>query len=368
MIFLPLVLAAVSATDMAAKTMEFYIGTYTNPGGSQGIYHATLNGETGEISEPMLATKAGNPSFIALSKNGRFVYAVDENTDGHVAAYKVEPGAKLVLLNAQKVIGSGLCHAFIDGTGKNLFVAAYGSGDLASLPIQADGQLGAATFQFKHQGKGPDSDRQEGPHMHSAFADPHSQFVYACDLGTDDVLTFHLSPADGKLEPAEPATTKTAAGAGPRHLTFNAQGTVVYVNTEMGNTVDVFSRNLKTGALTAVQTISTLPAGESVKGKSTAEIELHPNGKWLYVSNRGDNTIAIYAVGHEGRLRLVEIVPAGVKIPRSFSIAPGGKWMVVAGQNSNDMVSLALDPATGRLSKPGHRVSVGHPVCIAFKH
>jgi 6-phosphogluconolactonase len=364
MMLLPLLLAL--ANTPFAEEVDFYIGTYTSKEGSRGIYRSRLNTRTGALSEPILAAEAASPSFLALHPNGRFLYAVHETTGGDVSAYAIGDDKNLRLLNTESSKGGGPCHLTVDPTGKNVLTAAYGGGSFACLPIRPDGSLAPVSSFFQNTGSGPDKGRQEGPHGHAIYADAKSRFVYACDLGTDEVLTFRFDPSKGELTLAEPRSTKTPAGGGPRHLALHPKRKFAYVNNEMGNSVTAYAVDEKTGSMRELQTIPTLPEGEKKPGRSTAEIILHPNGRWLYVSNRGHDSIAAYAIGRDGKLTLLEIESAGVKEPRGFDVDPSGKWLVVGGQNSNDLTALAIDPATGKLQPGTARVAVGKPVCVVF--
>jgi 6-phosphogluconolactonase len=361
-----LVLAMTTTPAIAADEVPFYIGTYTSSGGSRGIYRAVLNTQTGKLAQPELAAEASGPSFVALHPNGKFLYAVHEPTDGEVSAYAIEADGQLKKLNTQSSGGGVPCHVSVSPDGKTVFTANYGAGSLASFPLEADGALAAPATKFQNTGSGPDKARQEGPHLHSIYADKENRFVYACDLGTDEVLVFHLDPKAGTLTLAEPRSAKVPAGGGPRHLAFNPDERFVFANNEMTSTVTALRRDPKTGALTAFQTLSTLPGGKPVPGNSTSEIELHPNGKWLYVSNRGDNSIAVFNVANDGKLSVIEVAPAGVAVPRGFGIDPSGRWLVAAGQDSNDLTALAIDSKTGKLSPGPNKITVGKPVCVAF--
>lgn len=341
--------------------VTFYIGTYTSPDGAQGIYRAELNPATGALLAPTLAAKAENPSFVA--RHGKFLYAVHETGTGEASAYSISADGGLKLLNSKTGLGAYACHLAVDASGKNLITASYGGGTLVNLPILADGSLGNHTFQFKNSGTGPDKSRQEGPHMHAVYPSVDGKFVYACDLGTDEILRFHFQSATHQLQLAEPRSAKTVPGGGPRHLALSKDGKLAYLCNEMLSSVSVF-RIGKDGDLKLAQTLSTLP--KSTPGNSTAEIFLHPNGKWLYVSNRGHNSVAVFAVQPDGDLKLVEIAPADVKIPRGFAVDPSGHWLVIAGQESNDITSLKIDHNSGRLTATGSRISVGKPVCVIF--
>lgn len=361
-----LLLALAPGFAFAADEVPFYIGTYTKPGGSKGIYRALLDTQTGTLSEPTLAADAPGPSFLALHPNGKVLYAVHEPTEGDVSAYAIAADGALRRLNTQSTQGNGPCHVSVDPTGKVVFTASYGAGTLASLPLKGDGSLGPPATVFKNTGSGPDKSRQEGPHLHSIYADAQSRFVYACDLGTDEVLVFRLDVATGKLALSNPRSAKSPPGGGPRHLALHPGGRFAFVNNEMGNSVTAFARDTETGALSPLQTIPTLAEDTPRTGATTAEIFCHPNGKWLYVSNRGPDSIAAYAIGREGKLTLTEIEPAGVAVPRGFGIDPTGRWLVVGGQKSDDLTALAIDQETGALSPGPNHISVGSPVCVAF--
>jgi 6-phosphogluconolactonase len=353
-------------TIPSAGLADLYIGTYTSNEGSKGIYHSRLNLESGALSTPNLAVQAENPSFLAIHPSGKSLYAVHESTDGEVSSYSISRNKGLALLNTMRAPGWGPCHTSVDPTGKNLFTASYGGGTIACFPIKPDGSLSAPSFQFKNSGSGPDKSRQESPHLHSIYADTKSRFVYALDLGTDEILTYHFDASKGKLTPTEPRSGKAPAGGGPRHLAFHPSGRFAYANNEMLNSVTAYAIDPDSGTLKSTQTLSTLPAHGKTIRNSTAEIACHPNGKWLYVSNRGDDSIAVYSVQASGELVLSEIVSTTVKEPRGFAIDPSGRWIVVGGQNSDELVSLAIDKSTGHLKPSGNRVRINKPVCIAF--
>jgi 6-phosphogluconolactonase len=340
---------------------------YTRPGGSQGIYRGTLNPETGEAKVAGLAGEAKNPSFLAIAPGGKFLYAAMEEGGGAVAAFAIEADGSLRKLNVESSKGSGNCHVWVDAAGKNVFAANYGSGTIAALPIKPDGSVAPASASIQHAGSGPNAGRQKGPHAHAIVE--RGGFVYACDLGTDDVFIYKLDAAKGTLTPANPASGRVPAGGGPRHIAFRPQGGFAFVNNEMTSAVTAFAHDAKTGALTAIHTVSTLPddADEALKKKnSTAEIHCHPNGKFVYVSNRGHDSIAVFAIGADGKLTRVEIADARVKVPRGFGISPDGRWLITAGQQSNDLALHAVDGATGRLTFKSVIGEVGSPVNVEF--
>jgi 6-phosphogluconolactonase len=348
-----------------ANSTVFYLGTYTSPGGSQGIYHASLNLTTGEISTPELAIEARDPSFVAYHPNGKYLYTVHESTAGEFSAYAIQADHSLKLLNKVTAPVPGPCHLSVDPSGRHLFTAGYGTGVLASLPISPNGTLGAASWSQQNTGHGPNTGRQEGPHMHAAYPNAKGDLVYACDLGTDEVLVYKLDKATGKLTAAQPKSVLTEPGSGPRHLALSPNGQFAYVNGELTSTVLAYRVDPATGALTHLQTLSTLPAEHG--NNSTAEIHVHPNGKWLYVSNRGHDSIAAYAIHSDGKLTLLEIEPATVREPRGFDLEPTGHWLVVAGQNSNNLTALAIDQTTGKLTPTHHLTPISKPVCVVIK-
>ncbi|MEO6786037.1 MAG: lactonase family protein [Chthoniobacteraceae bacterium] len=359
---LPFLLASIAAS---ADTLEFYIGAYTKPGGNRGIQHGSLDTATGELKLLGLAGEAKNPSFLAMRPGGKFLYAAIEDSGGAVSAFAVEKDGSLKHLNNESSKGSGNCHVFVDPTGKCVLAANYGSGSVACLPIRGDGSVAPASSSDQQTGKGADPARQKEPHAHSIYV--NGAFAYSCDLGTDDVFVYHFDAAKGTLTPNDPPSAKVPPGSGPRHLAFHPKGGFAYVNNEITCTVTVFAHDAAKGTLTALQTLSTLPDGYTLTRKdSTAEIFCHPNGRFVYVSNRGHDTIAVFAIGSDGKLALVQSAPANVKIPRGFAISPDGGWLVAAGQNSDSLASHKIDPATGRLTPVAQVSGVGAPVCVIF--
>jgi len=358
-------LALLTSAAFAADS-PFYVGTYTKTGGSKGIYRYLLDSESGKITAGELAAEAKNPSFLAIHPGGKLLYAATEGATGEAAAYAIAADGTLKFLNKQSAKGNGTCHIVVDPTGQNVLVANYGSGTVAVLPIQPDGGLGEASSFHQHTGSSADPARQKGPHAHSIYVDPAAKFVYSCDLGTDRIDGYKFDAAKGTITLDETATGKVPPGSGPRHLALHPKQDTAYVINEMLSTVTGFRRDPATGALTAIDSVSTLPPAFTGKGNSTAEIFIHPNGKFLYGSNRGHDSIAVFAISSDGQLALVEHAPAAVKVPRSFALDPTGQWLLTAGQDSNDIAVLKVDPATGKLTATAHRVEVGAPVCIMF--
>lgn len=353
-----------------AKSVDVYFGTYTDQGSrSRGIYHSTLDTETGELSTPVLAAKMVNPAFLEIGPDGRFLYAVSESgRTGSVAAYAIdaETGG-LTLLNRQSSKGSGPCHVNVDHAGHNVFVANYGSGSAAVLPIEPDGKLAAATGFVQHTGASVNRDRQKGPHAHSTNISPDDRFTFVADLGIDKIMIYRLDAEAGTIVPNEPPFVKSKPGDGPRHFTFAPSGKFAYVINEMGCTMTAFSYDAASGTLTEIQTVPTLPS--DFKGSSTcAEIRVHPSGKFLYGSNRGHDSIVVYRIDPEkGTLTFVEHETAGIKTPRNFNIDPTGAFCLVASLDADNVGVFRIDRTTGALTPTERKVTVGQPCCIRFR-
>ncbi len=359
---LPFLLNTVAAS---AGTVEFYIGAYTKPGGNRGIERGSLNTTNGELKLLGLAVEAKNPSFLAVHPGGKFLYAAIEDGGGAVGAFAVQKDGTLKHLNNESSKGSGNCHVFVDPSGKAVLAANYGSGSVATLPIRDDGSIAPASASMQHTGTGANPSRQKGPHAHSIYV--NGNFAYACDLGTDDVFIYRFDAAKGTLTPNDPPSGKVPPGSGPRHLAFHPKGGFAYVCDEMTSSITALAHDAAKGTLTAIQTISTLPPDAPNASKnSTAEIFCHPSGKFVYVSNRGHDSIAVFAIAGDGKVTLVQNAPAGVKVPRGFALSPDGGWLVAAGQDSNSLASHKIDPATGQLTPAGKADGVGAPVCVVF--
>jgi 6-phosphogluconolactonase len=313
-----------------------------------------------------LAAEAVNPSYLAIDRTGRHLYAVNESGRGQVIAYSVEPNLNLRELNAQGTHGDSPCHLSVAPGGKTVLVANYGSGNVTRFPINVDGSLDRSDGEFQNHGGGPNHDRQEGPHMHMIFGTQTGRFVYACDLGTDEVLAFPFSRATGAPSFANPRRNKANAGAGPRHAVMDAKGRYLYVNNEMQSSVSVFAVNDNAGELREIQTITSLPENYAGRTNTTAEIAIHPTGKWLYVSNRGHDSIAEYAVGAGGRLKLLDVFRLTIHEPRGFAIDPTGRWLVAGGQHSNNLASMEIDQKTGLLEAEKAVIHMPAPVCVLF--
>jgi 6-phosphogluconolactonase len=354
------------------ETVLVYVGTYTG-GPSKGIYLFRMDPETGAVTAAGLAAETANPSFLAIHPGRRFLYAVGEvgefggKKTGAVSAFSVDPATgKLALLNQQPSQGAGPCHLVVDGQGKNVLVANYGGGSVAVLPIKADGSLEPPSCSFQHQGSSVNPQRQKAPHAHSINLDPAGRFAFAADLGLDKVLVYKFDPSLGTVIPHEPPAAPVAPGSGPRHFAFHPSGRSAYVINELANTVTVFSFDAAKGVLTEIQTVSTLPA--DFKGTSyTAEVVVTPDGKFLYGSNRGHDSLAIFSIdAATGKLTSVGHQPTGGKTPRNFAIDPGGRFLLAANQNSDTVSVFRIDPSSGKLQPVGAPFAAPKPVCVRF--
>ncbi len=366
--------AAASGPERAVAaegSMLVLIGTYS-PDTEEGIHCYRLNRETGELTKVAATTGVKNPSFLALHPNGKFVYAVSEIADfsggrtGGVVAFAFDAGTgKLTRLNAQPSGGDGPCHVVVDRTGKCVLVANYGGGSVSSIPIQADGQLGPPGSRFQHEGSSI-TDRQKGPHAHSINVDPANRFAVAADLGLDKVLVYRLDSNMARLTPHDPPSTSVPPGSGPRHFAFHPSGKFAYVINELSSTVTALSFDAEHGRLTPLQTISTLPEGFE-GSNSTAEVQVHPSGRFVYGSNRGHHSLAIFAVDPDtGRLTVVGHQSTGGETPRNFGVDPTGEFVLAANQQTNNVVVLRVDPKSGKLTPTGHEIQVTKPVCVKF--
>ena len=364
-------LGLATAGSAMADTYLAYVGTYTGTQ-SKGIHAFRFDTKTGAVAQLGLVAETPNPTFLALHPNGRFLYAANEVADfqgthaGSVSAYRVDARTGgLRLLGAASTTGDGPCHLNVDATGKMVAFANYGGGSIGSLPIHRDGSLGAKGTFFQHTGSSVDPSRQKEPHAHSVNFSPDNRFLFACDLGTDEVRVYRVHPAKG-LTAAPELTVKAVPGGGPRHLAFGADGRHVYVNNEMLSSVTVFDYDPAKGQLQRGQTVSTLPAGFT-GNSSTAETRTSPDGRWLFVSNRGHNSLARFLVdARTGALTPAGHVSTGGRIPRNFCPTPDGQYLWAANQDTDNITVFRFDTANGALTPTGQELQVGRPVCIRF--
>ena len=349
-----------------------YVGTYTT-NGSKGIYTYSFDPRSAQLGALGVAGETVNPSFLALDPSSRFLYAVNEvpkykdESSGGVSAFAVDRATgKLSFLNEVSSGGADPCYVALDKTGKYVLVANYTGGSVAAFPVQHDGSLGAATAIVQHKGSGPNKERQDGPHAHWIETTPDNRFAIAADLGLDELVVYHFDASNGTLAPNDPPFAKVEAGAGPRHLAFHPNGRFAYVINELQSTVSAFSYDAEHGRLNSLQTISTLPKGFSEHNDS-AEIEVHPSGKFIFASNRGHDSIALFSIDpSKGTLRLVDNFSTKGRTPRSFVIDPTGSWLLAANQNTGNIVVFRIDKRTGRLTASGQEVKVPSPVCLKF--
>lgn len=365
-------LLVVANPILAGGGMKYrvYFGTYTS-NGSQGIYFADFDSSTGQLTSLTLAAQTAQPSFLAITADHKYLYAINELDQfkgqpvGAVSAFSIDGATgKLTLLNQVSSRGAGPAHITLDQTGRYILVANYGGGSVAVFARNSDGSLGELTSFVRHSGSSVNPQRQEAPHAHCIAMSADNRFAVVADLGLDELLEYPFNEKHGVL--GEPRIIHTDPGVGPRHLVFSENGKFVYVINELASTVTIYWYDHHDGFMKALQTTSTLPA--NFKGENTdAEIALHPNGKFLYASNRGSDSITVFAVhGRKGTLTPIETVPTGGKTPRNFALAPSGEWLLAANQDSNTVFTFRVDKKTGRLTASGQPLQVLSPVMIDF--
>jgi 6-phosphogluconolactonase len=379
----PLLLFSLAhTTEKAASKSQYlvYVGTYTTKTNSKGIYAYRFDAASGKLSALEVAAESADPSWVAVHPNGKFLYAVNEaGKSSMVSAFALDAKTgKLTLLNQLPALGEDPCYISFDHTGKYVFVANYTSGNVVVFPIGSDGKLGTATANVHDEGKlGPNKERQEAPHAHWIQASASNGSVYVADLGLDRVLiylfdvskgTLKVPPSSGPEHPFAQDALELRPGSGPRHVAisgFKDFRQSVYVLGELDSAVTVFG-NSKEGVFNPIQKVPTLPNGFSGRNDA-AETAIHPNGKFLYASNRGDDSIAIFSIHPtKGTLTSLSRVSTGGKEPRHFAIDPTGKFLLAENQLSNNIVVFKIDPATGGLTPTGQVVDVPSPVCITF--
>lgn len=368
---LPLAITA-SAKDKKPKDKFFavYVGTYAKAG-DLSIFQLRLNGTTGQLTKVSGYKGGANPSFLTLSPDRQYLYAVNELTEfngsntGAVSAFAVDAKTgRLMQLNQQATGGGAPCYITLDKSNKFALVANYVGGNVAIFPLQPNGNLGNLRTKQQHQGKGPNAKRQEAPHAHCIVPAPDNKFVFAVDLGIDKVKSYKLDTKQGGLIPNPEGDFTTKAGAGPRHLTFHPNGKFAFLINELDSTLSVLAYNSTNGSFTQTQTISTLPTGFTQENYC-ADVHVSPNGKFLYGSNRGHDSLVVFGINAEsGSLTLVEHVSTQGKWPRNFGLDPSGNILLVANQNTNNIVAFKADSQTGKLTPTGHSVEVPSPVCV----
>jgi 6-phosphogluconolactonase len=369
-----LVSLSASSSASAKKVHKYivYVGTYQERG-SKGIYAYRFDSKSGRLSELGLQAEASNPAYLRLAPEQHVLYSVNEidnyqeQQSGAISAYRTDAKtAALTLLNQVSSVGAGPCYLSLDKTGKFLLTANYGGGSVTAIELLPDGKLGKATASVQHYGSSVHPDRQKGPHAHFIETTFDNRFAIVADLGLDQLLVYKFDSSKGSLIPAATPFAKLQSGAGPRYFAFHPNHRYLYLVNEITSSVTVFSYNAETGTLQEKQTISTLP--KDFKGHSDAsEIHMDTSGRFVYVSNRGPDTIAIFRINPtNGTLEMMETVASGGKRPRCFAIDPSGKFLLAANQDSDNIVTFRIDPKSGRLSKVGETGGVISPVSLAF--
>ena len=354
-----------------ARELLMYVGSYTS-GESKGIYPYRFNLSSGELVR-FGVTEAVDPSFLALSPDRRFLYSVNEVEDfenkksGALSAFAIDQNTgELKLLNQKPTLGGAPCYVVVDKTGRFVLVANYVGGNVAVLPVRSDGSLDGATDVKQFQGSSVDASRQQAPHAHCIVLDQANRFAYSCDLGTDKIMIFRFDVRRGKLNPNIKPWVQLKAGAGPRHLTFHPRGQYAYVINELHATVTAFAHDRTSGNLHEVQTVPTLPP-DFTAANTSADIHISPDGRFLYCSNRGHDSIAAFKIEQRsGELIFMGHESTGGYSPRNFAIDPTGAFLLVANQKSDNIVVFRRDRKTGRLSATGHVAEVPSPVCLKF--
>jgi 6-phosphogluconolactonase len=366
-------LGSVTARTFAVDVkLRVYFGTYTH-GLHEGISVAEMEPTTGALGPPRPAGEAINPSFLAVHPSRKYLYAVSEVStlgnakSGGVVSFAVDPNTgDLTRLNEMPSGGAGPCYLVVDKTGRNVLVANYDGGTVAVLPIDQKGWLKPASSVIQHHGRSINPERQEGPHAHSINLDAANRFAFAADLGLDKIFVYRFDAKAGTLEPNDPPAVSVAPGSGPRHFAFHPSGKYAYVINELANTIIAFNYDASGGRLTEIQTLSTLPAG--YQGATyTAEVVVHPSGKFVYGSNRGADSLAIYSVDEAtGKLTALGYEPTQGKMPRNFAIDPSGNFLLAANHGSGNVVAFRVDRQTGLLRPTGQTLAVPDAVCIKF--
>jgi 6-phosphogluconolactonase len=357
-----------SVTRSMASSHLLFLGTYTKTGTSKGIYAIRLDSDTGALGAPTLVAEATDPAWLTLTPDKKFLYTIHPSAAQAIGFAVDSATGKLTPLpraEAASTPANAPSHLAVDATGRVLLTANYRDGAVSALPIRPDGSLGSPNTH-KHEGRGPNPERQEKPHVHSVTLSPDNRFVIVADLGLDKVFSYALDAATAKLAPGPAPFVTVPPGAGPRHFKFSRDGKRGYVINEMGGSITAFDYDAPRGALTPIQTISTLPPNFTGL-KWNAEIRVHPNGRFLYGSNRTHDSIAVFSIDPaSGRLALIEIVPSGGKTPRNFELSPDGKWLVCGHQDQPLITVFRVDAATGKLARTPHTAAVDGCVCVHF--
>jgi 6-phosphogluconolactonase len=358
---LPILVCIMTNSVYSQKTVPFYIGTGDKSDNSS-ITLAELDLTTGAVALADSFISPNGPGFVAISPNKKNLYAV---TGANViSAYSIGPGKKLTLLNSQPSYGANPCHVSVHPSGKLVFLANYTGGSFSAYPVEPDGKLGPASYTEQYSGTGPNTRRQEKAHAHYATPTPDGKFVFVADLGSDKIMNYKVDQKSAKLipNPAQPFYTGHP-GAGPRHLVVHPSGKSVFLLNELDATLTALSLS-KDGVLTALQTYPTVPDG--LTGNTSSAIHLHPNGQFVYVSNRGHNSISAFKILRGGMLEKIDEITKSISIPRDFNIDPSGKFMVIGNQDKHNLTIYDVNPQTGKLAFRSESVAVKAPICIVF--
>lgn len=347
----------------AAPSNRIFMGTTGKV--SKGIYMAPWNASTGEIGDITLAADVSNPSFLAVNRNHLYACTEAGSNEAKATAFTISASG-LAKLNDQPSLGPGT--TFISTRGNGVYVANYGGGSVTSFHTEPDGSLSKPVSHFQFEGNGPNRERQEQSHAHSALPSPDGRFLLVNDLGLDRIVIYRINPATAELTPNDPPFFSTRPGVGPRHLAWHPNGKWLYSVNELDSTVDLLHWNSDAGILTQGSSVSTLDPGFPKNTAFAGEIGISPDGRFVYVGNRvGSDTIAALSVdGNSGALKLEQVAPNGGKNTRFLTLDPSGRWLLLCNQASNELVVLSRDPKSGKLSEPKHRYPVDKPQCIVF--
>jgi 6-phosphogluconolactonase len=360
------VVAGFYGQPLFGADMFVYFGTH-RAGTNVGFSLAHFDTDTGVLTKPEFLIQSPAPAYFVIHPDGRQLYTCNSGSLGTVSAYEIEPHTGVLkFLNRVPAGGLDTSYVSLDQSGRYLFAANYQGGNIAAFALKPDGSIGDRTAFVQDTGKGVNPLRQTHAYAHSIITDPSNRFALAADLGVDKIFVYHFNAEDGSLSPNNPPSVSVAPGSGARHVKFHPNGRWVYLINEIASTIIAFNWDSTNGTLTEFQTVSALPA--DFKGTSAcAEIMVHPNGKFLYASNRGDDTLAVFAIDQTtGQLTLVEHVPSGGKMPRNFAFDPTGKWILCSNHDSNNALVFRVDENTGKLTPTGQPVSVPYPFCERF--
>jgi len=360
--FAIVILACFSIFSFQKKTVPFYIGT-GDKGENSSISLCELDLSTGKITLVDTFNNCKGPGYVSVSPNKKNLYAA--SGDNRISAFSIGSDNKLTYLNSQPSEGLNPCHVSVHPSGKMAFLANYTGGSFSAYTLKVNGEVNPATYTEQYSGTGPNTKRQEKAHAHFSTASPAGKHVYTVDLGSDRVMNYIVDTKSGKLtpNPAQPFYT-AKAGSGPRHLVIHSSGKNLFLLNELESTLTACSIGKK-GVITTIATYPTLPA-DFTGNNTSAAIRLHPNGKFVYVSNRGHNSVSAFKINADGTLLKVDEITKSIVVPRDFNIDPTGKYMIIANQDANNLVVYTVDPQTGKLTFKHESISIKAPICVTF--